>query len=110
MTRPLQEDTHAESLIEVVIYLMISIVVMTILYLTVGPLLDRFINFEESLEWMLGSWGLGMMDNVKTWAKWVFYIPAIFLSLVMAWGIKTIIKRKKYLTAQDVYMNPEDQI
>lgn len=105
------QDNKAEGPIEVSLYVLVVIIVMSFLMFSMGPFVDKFLYQMSLSTGTLSAWGQNMMlIGPIRWAVYLFAIPTIFIIIVMAWGIKTVIKRKQYTTAQNgVYMNTDDE-
>jgi len=106
----LLSDERAENPIEVALYVMLVIMVMTGILFVAGNFLDNFIYTITNLDIPLSAWGQGMMEYVLQWASWVYLIPPLFIIIVMVWGIKTVFKRTDYSAQDQSYMNYEEEI
>lgn len=104
----LLSDESAQNPLEVSFYLILVILVMAFLMFTMGTFIDNFLYIALNIDIDLSTWGQGMMANVVSWANWIYYIPSIFIIIVMVWGVKAVIKRHQYTTQDQQYMDSED--
>jgi len=96
-------DERAENPLEVGFYLLTCILVMAFLMLAVGALLDAFeleiANITLSMP--LSSWGTGVLANYMSYIDYAYAIPSIFIVIVMIWGVRAVIRKHTYTSAQD---------
>lgn len=104
----LLKDETAQNPLEVSFYLILVILVMAFLMFIIGTLMDSFLYEVLNIDIDLSPWGQSMMATVVSWANWIYYIPSIFIIIVMVWGIKTVVKRHRYTTQDQQYMDSED--
>lgn len=104
----LKINNQAESPIEVVIVVMVTILIMSLVVLTLGPFVDEFMATLNAVDIPLDTWGQDMMALLPVkFASWFFIIPGFMVLMMMVWGIKTVIKKHQY-SKQDVqYMSDE---
>lgn len=99
----LLKDERAENPIEVSFYVLIVILVMAFLMLAVGAFLDSFETEVTALEVKipLSAWGDGILSNYMNYIDYAYFIPSIFIIIVMIWGVRAVIRKHTYTTAQD---------
>lgn len=95
------KDERAENPIEVGFYVLIVILVMAFLMLTVGAFLDAFEQEIGNIDLPLSSWGDGVLATYLNYINYAYYIPSIFIIIVMIWGVRAVIRKHTYTTAQD---------
>jgi len=104
-------DDRAENPLEVGFYVLIVILTMAFLMIAVGAFLDAFeaqINLQIA-SMPLSSWGTSVMTNYIGYIDYAYAIPSIFIVIVMIWGVRAVIRKHTYTTAQDQqYNNPDE--
>ena len=107
--KPFLQDDKAENPLEVVYYLIICLLVMAFLMMSVGAFLDEFEAIISDLNITLSAWGQAWLATYLGYIHWAYWIPAIFLTIVMIWGAIAVIRKATYTSAQDqqVY-NPDE--
>jgi len=103
-------NNKAESPIEVMLVVMVTIIAMASLMLTMGTFVDQFMytwgNVLASNP--MGTWGNTMYTNLVTrYSTWVFLVPGFMILVILIWGIKTIIKKHQYSTQDTQFMADE---
>lgn len=95
-------NDRAETPIEVIFTVMLTILSMALLILVLGPFVDGFMFVISGTDIQLSSWGQSMMDLLPNrFAHWIYIVPGFFVLLVMVWGLKTVIKRHQYTKEED---------
>ncbi len=104
-----QIDDSGETPIEVGAYLALVLLVMAFLMTTIGAILDAF--NAQALSWSLTTtWAQVEMATYLGYIKWAYRIPAIFIIIVLIWGVRAVIRKHTYTTETgQQYMNPEDE-
>lgn len=104
-------NEQAESPIEVLIVILLSIFALTIAVFVGGSVLDVFMGeFSDILAAspITNSFATGMWANVVTrYTSWAFTIPGFMVILIVVWGFKTVIRRHEYGTHEE-FVNSED--
>ena len=96
------DETAQSNPINVIVVVMETVIVMGLLMLVAGTFMDNFVSLISGIDISLSSWGQGLYANTVTrYSHWVFLIPGAFILLVLAWGVKTVIKKHDYTTQQD---------
>jgi len=105
------KDDRAENPLEVGFYVLFVILVMAFLMLVVGALLDAFENQIniQIVSMPLSSWGTSVMSNYLGYIDYAYAIPSIFIVIVMIWGVRAVIRKHTYTTAQDQQYNNTDE-
>jgi len=105
----LLNNEKGENPIEVGLYLIMVLLVMSFLMFTTGAFLDTFIDLISGINISLSTWGQTMMGNYMEYATYAYLIPSIFIIIVMLWGIKSIIKRHPYSATDQQYINYQEE-
>lgn len=106
----LLSSEKADSPIEVSFYILVYVVVIALLMFISGAIIDTFLYQISIIPISLSSWGTGMMVHVNTWAAWLFWVPSILITIILVWGIKTIIRKKQYTAQDQQYLNYEENL
>lgn len=105
------KDNRAENPLDVGFYVLIVLLVMSFLMITVGAFLDEFEYTINNLPITatLSSWGDGVLSTYLGYIDWAYSVPAIFIIIVMIWGVITVIRKHTYTSAQEQqYLNTEE--
>ena len=107
------KDEHAqqENPIILILTVMFFIIVMALLLLVAGTFTDEFLAVMADLQVSvpLSSWGTSMMNALPLkYAPYVFYVPGLFILIVIVWTVKSVIKRHEYTKGNTQYMTEED--
>jgi hypothetical protein len=97
------DDERAENPLEVGFYVLLVILTMAFMMFAVGAILDTFENEFNNLVASnpLSSWGTDMMATYMSYIDYVYAIPSIFIVIVMIWGVRAVIRKHTYTSAQD---------
>ena len=98
------QNDRAESPIEVMLYLMVFILVMTGVVFFFGPIVDGFVNQFTSVQMSVSPLFQGMMANPLKWANCFFLVLVFFCAVMLVWAVKTVIRKHRYSRPEDVYM------
>jgi len=111
--RQLKTDERAENPIEVGFYVFVVVLVMAFLMLVVGAFLDQFNTIMSGMgtSLSLSAWGTGELAVYLYYISWAYRIPIIFIIIVLIWGVRAVIRKHTYTTAQNgqQYMNTEEE-
>lgn len=105
------DDERAENPIEVGLYVILAIIVMAFLMMATGAFLDSFDVEITALQTKmpLSAWGDRVLDNYMNYINYAYYIPSIFITIVLIWGVRAVIRKHDYTTSQEQqYNNTED--
>lgn len=106
----LNEDENAESPIEVGLYFLFVLLVMAFLMIVIGSFFDVF-NVQMLTFSLSTTWAQTEMATYLNYIKWTYRIPIIFIIIVMIWGVRAVIRKHTYTTAQNgqQVMNPDEE-
>ena len=109
--RQLKTDERAENPTEVGFYVFIVVLVMAFLMLVVGAFLDQFNTVISGIDISLSVWGTDTLAIYLNYINWTYRIPIIFIIIVLIWGVRAVIRKHTYTTAQNgqQYMNTEEE-
>ena len=106
------ETGQQENPIILILTVMFFIIVMSLVLIVAGTFMDEFLALVTDLRVSnpLGSWGNAMMDALPLkYAPYVFYVPGLFILIVIVWAVKSVIKRHEYTRGNTQYMTEEDE-
>lgn len=107
----LLNNEKAENPIEVGLYVLLVVLVMAFLMLATGAFLDSFdveiTNIQTKIP--LSAWGTGILSTYMNYINYAYYIPSIFISVVLIWGVRAVIRKQTYTASRDQTYNNTDE-
>lgn len=95
--KSIYNDERAENPLEVGLYLLVVLMVMSLLMTVAGAFLDEVSVIFGALP-LHTSWAVAEMATYMHYISWAYSIPVIFIIIVMIWGIRAVIRKSTYTT------------
>lgn len=104
------DNESGESPIEVGLYFLLVLLVMSFLMIVMGAFLDTY-NVQMLSLSLSSSWSQTEMAKYLNYINWTYRIPIIFVIIVMIWGVRAVIRKHTYTTAQNgqQIINPDEE-
>ena len=104
-----QFNDKGESPIEAGSYVLLVLLVMAFVMTVMGAILDAF-NVQVLTLPLSTTWAQGQMATYLSYINWAYRIPAIFIIIVLIWGVRAVIRKHTYTSSNgQQVMNPDEE-